>query len=264
MAIKNKSTAKVHVALAGAGGRMGSRVIRLISEFPQLRLTALLERNSELARLGKPDNIIVTDDPNQAVSTADVLIDFSVPSIVTQVAPICAEHNTAYLIATTGLDAHDLAAIKQAAHKIAVLKAANLSLGVNVLLDLVERTANTLGNAFEVEISEIHHRYKRDAPSGTALALGAAIERGRGTLKSVYGRHGIGESRSSDEIGYAALRGGDVAGEHTVFFFGENERIELTHRANSADIFARGALVATSWLAAKPAGRYTMRDVLHN
>lgn len=262
MASGNNAADKTRVALAGAGGRMGGRIIRLLEGHPRLRLTAMLERSEGLASLGEPPHVVVTDDPERAVAVADVLIDFSAPSAVVKLAPICAAHGTAYLVAGTGLDARDRVAIEQAASRVAVLQAANLSLGVNVLLELVERAANTLGEAFEVEISEIHHRYKRDAPSGTALALGAAVERGRGSLKSVHGRHGIGEPRSRDELGYAALRGGDVAGEHTVFFFGENERIELTHRATSPDIFARGALVAATWLVGRPAGRYAMRDVL--
>jgi 4-hydroxy-tetrahydrodipicolinate reductase len=241
---------------------MGGRVIRLIADHPRLRLTALLERTAGLSQLSAPPQVVVTDNPERALAVADVLIDFSAPAAAATLAPVCVARGTAYLIAATALDAHDRAAVEQASTRIAVLQAANLSLGVNVLFDLVERAAATLGEAFEVEISEIHHRFKRDAPSGTALALGAAVERGRGSLKSVHGRHGIGEPRAKDELGYAALRGGDVAGEHTVFFFGDNERIELTHRATSPDIFARGALVAAAWLVGRPAGRYAMRDVL--
>ncbi|MES1170828.1 MAG: 4-hydroxy-tetrahydrodipicolinate reductase, partial [Actinomycetota bacterium] len=129
-------------------------------------------------------------------------------------------------------------------------------------LELVESAAKKLGIAFDVEVSEIHHRHKRDAPSGTALALTQAVQRGRGAMRVVQGRAGTGPARDKSELGVAALRGGDVAGEHTVYYFGDNERLEITHRAGNADIFARGALAAAEWIYGKPAGRYSMRDVL--
>jgi 4-hydroxy-tetrahydrodipicolinate reductase len=164
-------------------------------------------------------------------------------------------------VASTGLTPVDEAAIDDASAEVAIVQAANLRLGVNVMLELVEMAAARL-RGFDAEISEIHHRHKRDAPSGTALALGAAVQRGAGKKTEVVGRHGMGEPRGSQELGYAALRGGEVAGEHTVFFFGDSERLEITHRSTNADIFAAGALQAAQWLLGRAPGRYDMLDVL--
>jgi 4-hydroxy-tetrahydrodipicolinate reductase len=233
------------VVVVGAAGRMGRRVVSLLEGHATLMLGRAFDRD---------------DDPEAAIAGSHVVIDFAAPAVSTRIAPICARQGTAYLLASTALTAEDEAALDAAAQSVPVLQAANLSIGVNVLAELVADAAARLAG-FDVEISELHHRHKRDAPSGTALALGAAARRGRPALKDVPGRIGS-DVRLQDELGYAAMRGGDVAGEHTVYFFGEGERIELTHRATTPDIFARGALVAAAWLLKKPAGRYTMRDVL--
>jgi 4-hydroxy-tetrahydrodipicolinate reductase len=259
--VSSASAVKIRLAVVGALGRMGCRVMALAQERPRLVVVSALERPGVASSLPQAAGVRVTEDALQAVSAADVVVDFSAPAATGELAPLCAERGVSYLVASTGLGELERAALEAAARHTAVLQAANLSLGVNVLLELVETAAKKLGGAFEVEVSEIHHRYKRDAPSGTALALGKAVERGRGDLRSVVARHGVGEPRANDELGFASLRGGDVAGEHTVFFFGDGERLELTHRATTADIFARGALVAAEWLAGKPAGLYVMRDV---
>jgi len=253
------SAGRVPVVIAGAGGRMGRRVARLLAGHPRLVLHAGLERQpGPIAELG---DALVTDDPARALAGAQVVVDFAAPPAIGVLAPLCAEKGVAYLVATTGLGAAEQAAIDAAATRVPVLQAANLSLGVNVLLELVESAARRL-RSFEIEIVELHHRHKRDAPSGTALALGRAAEKGRGPVRPVMGRAGVGEPRAPDELGYAAVRGGEVAGEHTVYLFGDDERLELTHRATSPDIFAHGALTAAAWLAGKPAGRYTMAHVL--
>lgn len=240
-------TQPVRLAVVGGSGRMGQRVLRLVAQDPRFTLAAVLER---------PD-----DNPAGAFAAADVVIDFAAPAAVTTLLPVAAQADVAYLVASTGLTPADEAVIDQAANTIAVLQAANLSLGVNVMLELVELAAAKL-RTFDVEISEIHHRHKKDAPSGTALALGKAAERGRPELEPVLARQGITGERANYQLGFAALRGGDVAGEHTVYFFGDKERVELTHRATDADIFAKGALEAAAFLAHQKPGRYTMRDVL--
>ncbi len=246
---------RVAVTVAGARGRMGQRCLRLLAQDERLELAAALDRKAGKGELG----VTVTDDAAAAVRAARVVIDFTAPAAVTTLAPLCAKAGAAYLVASTALDAAAERALVAAARKVPVLQAPNLSLGVNVLLEAVELVASRLGAGFDVEIAEIHHRHKTDAPSGTALALGAAVRRGRPDLRDQTSRAG---QRQARELGYAALRGGDVSGEHTIFFFGEGERVELTHRASTADIFARGALAAAAWLAQRAPGRYAMRDVL--
>ncbi len=210
---------------------------------------------------GLPAGLVVSDDPKTALVDADVVIDFSAPPACSQILPVCAELGIPCIIASTGLTDDHSHAIDEASKRCAVIVAANCSVGVNVLLELVELASKRL-NGFEPEIFEIHHKFKRDAPSGTALALGEAVSRGRGPLREVHARAGIDEARQSDELGYGTLRGGDVSGEHTVFFFGEHERIELTHRSTSPTIFANGAAQAAEFLIGRKPGRYSMRDVL--
>ena len=193
----------------------------------------------------------------------DVIVDFSAPAALQASLDRAISAGVPILIGTTGLD--DLAAgrIEQAARQVAVLRAANTSLGVAVLSDLVERAASMLGEDWDIEILEMHHRMKADAPSGTALALGAAAARGRGgKAREERLRVGTGLTREPGAIGYAALRGGTVAGDHDVVFAGQDERVILSHRAESRTIFARGALAAARFLHGKPAGLYSMRDVI--
>ena len=208
---------------------------------------------------------MVSDDPRALFATADVVVDFTLPASSVAHAELAGETGTALVIGTTGIDAAQEAAIAAAAAQAPILRAANMSLGVNLLLKLVEQTARALDLAFDIEVVEMHHRHKIDAPSGTALALGQAAAAGRAVnLESVAQRvrDGITGPRESGHIGFATLRGGDVAGEHTVVFAGESERLELTHKASNRVIFARGAVTAALWLSGKPPGLYGMGDVL--
>lgn len=193
----------------------------------------------------------------------DVLVDFSAPDALPQSLEKAVRAGTPILVGTTGLGGEADTRIAEAAKSVAVLRAANTSLGVAVLSDLVRRAAKALGPDWDVEIVEMHHRMKADAPSGTALALGQAAAAGRGTpMQAERGRDGTGLKRSTGAIGFASLRGGTVAGEHDVIFAGQDERLILSHRAENRMIFARGALAAARFLAGKPAGLYSMRDVI--
>lgn len=195
----------------------------------------------------------------------DVLVDFSAPEALQGSLEKAVAAGTPILIGTTGLGEDAQTRIAEAAKNIAVLQAANTSLGVAVLSDLVERAAKVLGPDWDIEIIEMHHRMKTDAPSGTALALGKAAAAGRGTpLKAERGRDGTGLKRETGAIGFASIRGGTVAGEHDVIFAGAEERVILSHRAESRMIFARGALAAARFLAGKPAGLYSMHDVIRS
>jgi 4-hydroxy-tetrahydrodipicolinate reductase len=193
----------------------------------------------------------------------DVLIDFSAPAALPTSLDRATSSSTPIVIGTTGLDGEADRLIAAAAERVAVLRAANTSLGVALLADLVERAARVLGGGWDIEIAEAHHRHKADAPSGTALMLGEAAARGRGTaLQAERGRDGTGLQRSEGAIGFASLRGGTVAGDHDVLFLGPDERVILSHRAENRMIFARGALAAAAFLAGKPAGVYSMKDVI--
>ena len=216
-------------------------------------------------RLGKAIAEAAGDDQGFEVvgDAGDVLIDFSAPSALQTSLERAVAAGTPILIGTTGLDGTADELIASAAGKIAVLRAANTSLGVALLADLVERAAKALGADWDIEIAETHHRMKADAPSGTALLLGEAAARGRGVpLEAERGRDGTGLQRQPGSIGFAALRGGTVAGDHDVLFLGPNERLVLSHRAENRSIFARGALAAARFLVGKPAGLYSMRDVI--
>lgn len=234
------------ILLSGASGRVGREIQRLVEVDPGLAITA--QASSE--RFFKDD------------SGGDVLIDFSRPQLSARALDFAAEHSIPMVIGTTGLDDVFQDRILDASGGIAICQAANFSIGVNLLLDLVTRAAAGLPDTFEVEISELHHRWKVDAPSGTALALGRAAAEGRGEDHDAGAHVRGGGARQPGEIGYQVARGGDVAGEHTAYFLGDGERLELTHRATNRAIFARGALHAACWLIGKPPGLYSMRDVL--
>ena len=200
------------------------------------------------------------------VDASDVLIEFSAPAATAAHVALTAAHGTAHVIGTTGLSEAQEQAIRDGARRTAIVRAANMSLGVNLLLGLTEQVARALGpEAFDIEILEMHHRHKADAPSGTALALGQAAARGRGvdlTEMADRGRDGMTGARRTGALGFAALRGGDVVGDHVVVFAGAGERIELAHRATDRRIYARGAVTAARWLHGRPAGLYGMADVL--
>ncbi len=198
---------KARVVVVGAAGRMGARLVRLLETHDSLQLAGVVDRN---------------DDPEAVIANAEVVIDFAAPAACAIIAPLCVKANAAYVMASTALTTDDASALENAAMHIPLLQAANFSIGVNVLAELVTAAAERLAG-FDIEISEIHHKMKRDAPSGTALMLGAAARQGREALRDIVNRTG---QRTSEELGYSAQRGGDVSGEHTVFFFGTGERIE--------------------------------------
>lgn len=258
----------IRVCVVGPQGRMGRAVLALAAGRTDLRVTSALVRpgssaGAEIAEMGP--GVIATSDAGAALAAADVYIDFSTPQATADVAIAALSRGVAAVVGTTGLGDRAHAALEVLSKRAPVLWAPNFSPGVNLLLDLAERAARALGPEFDLEIVELHHRKKRDAPSGTALALGEALARGRagaGELEQRPGRAGDTGPRAAGELGIAAVRGGDVIGEHTAYFLGDHERIELTHRAATRDVFAAGALRAAAWLAGKPAGRYRMRDAL--
>ena len=263
----------VRIGIAGCAGRMGRMLATAVLETPVARLVGGSERpgheavGADLGTLAgaAPVGVVVTDDAEALFAAADVVIDFTTPALIAEHAHLAVSHATALVVGTTGLKPDHEAALDGAAAKVAVVQAANMSVGVNLLLGLARQVAAVLDEGFDIEIVEMHHRHKVDAPSGTALALGKAAAEGRGvSLDEVAARvrDGITGPRPVGQIGFATLRGGDVVGEHTLIFAGEGERIELTHKASSRMIFARGAVRAALWTEGRPAGRYSMRDVL--
>jgi 4-hydroxy-tetrahydrodipicolinate reductase len=258
---------RLRVSVCGATGRMGRTVVRLCSEAADLELVGACS-GSDDANLGEDagslagvarSGVAVTDDMASSLLGAQVVIDFSQPPALEQLARLAARQGIALVSGTTGVK--DLSLLDTAAQRIPVLWAANMSLGVQVLAELAAEAARRLGPGFDIEICETHHRAKVDAPSGTALRLADAVREVR-NLRPVSGRQGIVGARSDDEIGVLAFRGGDVIGDHTVHLLGPGERLELTHRATNRDLFAQGAIRAARWLAQQPAGRYTLRDLL--
>lgn len=237
----------VRLAVLGAKGRMGSAVSRLAPGFG-MEVVAAIDKGDDLSVL--------------ASSGAQVAIDFSTPAALAAACAACEKTGVAFVSGTTGLDDEGRAALDRLATKAPVLWEPNMSVGVHVLASLVEKALAALGPGYDVEVVETHHRMKVDAPSGTALRLAEVVKAGRAGSRYVHGREGKPGARDANEIGMHALRGGDVIGDHTVYFFGDGERLELTHRASSRDLFAHGALRAAKWMAGKPAGRYRLADVL--
>jgi len=266
----------VRVAVAGAGGKMGQALIEAVLADREAALAAALDVAGSAAagrdageRFGRPTGVNVGIDIDAAVRAADVLIDFTRPEGTLAHLAACARHGTAAVVGTTGLSDEQKAALAGHARQIPIVFAPNMSVGVTVLLALVEAAARQLGPAYDIEIVEMHHRHKIDAPSGTALGLGEAAARGAGRVLAdcaVLAREGVTGARKEGAIGFAALRGGDVVGEHTVIFAGAGERVELAHKATSRQNFAAGALRAAHYVAARRAARQPgladMRDVL--
>ena len=263
----------MNLIVAGAAGRMGRALIRAVHEMPHATVIGALEKPGApdigadigaLAGLG-PLGVKVTDDPLPLFAKADGVLDFTAPAATLALAELAAQARIVHVIGTTGLSAGEQAKIEAAARHAAIVKAGNMSLGVNLLAGLTNRVAQTLGADFDIEILELHHRHKRDAPSGTALLLGEAAASGRAiALKdhSVRVRDGDVGPRREGDIGFAALRGGDVVGEHKVIFAGAGERIELVHIATDRGIFAQGAIRAALWARGQGPGLYSMRDVI--
>jgi 4-hydroxy-tetrahydrodipicolinate reductase len=261
---------KTHVGINGAAGRMGQRLVQLVAEDPALTLSAALEapdspclgRNAgELCGTGSLGATVAAELPLE--TRLDVLIDFSTPEATLAVLPVCVQRSIPIIVATTGFTPEQREEVEAAAHMTAVLFSPNLSLSVNVLFALVRQAARLLADKdFDVEIVERHHRFKKDAPSGTALHFASIIQEAMGVMELRHGRSGTVGSRPQTEIGVHALRAGDSVGEHTIVFSTLGESLELTHRGHTRDCYARGALLAAKFLAGRPPGRYTMHDVL--
>jgi 4-hydroxy-tetrahydrodipicolinate reductase len=256
------------VAVLGANGRMGRAVVRLAHEAGMSVVCAIGAGEEgkdagELAGIGPIGVAISGDLETLRAAKPDALVDFSAPDALARACTIAAETGIAIASGTTGLDGAANAGIEAATQKVPVLWEPNMSIGVHVLSKLVANAVAALGAGYDIEIVEAHHRMKVDAPSGTALRLAAvAKEARRADTRFVYGREGRPGARGADEVAVLAMRGGDVIGDHTVFLLGDGERLELTHRATSRDLFARGALRAAAWLVGRPAGRYALDDVL--
>ena len=263
----------MRLIVAGAGGRMGRTLIKAIAETKGVILVGALEAPGgavigrdagELAGLGR-NGIIVGADAPALLANADGIVDFTIPAATMVLVEQTAAQGLVHVIGTTGITPEDEKIIAAAARRARIVKTGNMSLGVNLLAALVGRVAKTLDGEFDIEIVEMHHNKKIDAPSGTALLLGEAAARGRGIALASHsdrGRDGVTGARKSGDIGFASLRGGTVVGEHSVIFAGPHERIELVHKAEDRMIFARGATKAALWARGQKPGLYSMADVL--
>jgi 4-hydroxy-tetrahydrodipicolinate reductase len=261
------------IAVTGAAGRMGGRIITAIKEAEGLELGGAVERAGHgligqdagsVAGCG-PAGVKIVDSLAEALEDADVLIDFTFPEVTLQNIEVCARLGKSIVIGSTGFTPEQRAAVERFAEEIPVILAPNMSVGVNLCFKLLKDVAATLGDSFDVEIVELHHNKKKDAPSGTAVRMGEIVADALGrdyNKVANYHRQGMCGERSKEEIGMQTVRGGDIVGEHTVYFIGMGERIEVSHRAMSRDMFARGAVRAAGWLGGKPAGMYDMQDVL--
>lgn len=261
------------IVVTGASGRMGQMLVRIIAESGKARLVGAVERPGHgwigqdvgTAAGGAALGVTVTDDPLEAFARAQAVIDFTAPAATVEFTALAAQARCVHVIGTTGLEAEHHARIDAAARHAVVVQAGNMSLGLNLLLGLTRKVAQALDADWDIEVIEAHHRMKVDAPSGTALMLGQAAAEGRGvTLDEarVSGRDGITDARARGTIGFSAVRGGDIVGEHDVLFAGEGERVIIRHIATDRAIFARGALRAALWGQGQKPGRYDMTDVL--
>jgi 4-hydroxy-tetrahydrodipicolinate reductase len=267
------ATQTVDIVVCGAAGRMGRRIIALAAADPRARVVGAVEaaRNAslgadagELAGVGAL-GVAVTEDLSALARPDAVIIDFTYADVTPHHVGIAAEAGAPIVVGTTGLSKEQRSEVERLAARMPTLFAPNMSLGVNVLLSLVEDAVRRMGDGFDCEIVELHHNRKKDAPSGTALALAEAAARASGRDPEhdlVLSRAGMTGERNKQEIGVLALRGGDAVGEHTVMLIGTGERLELTHRATSRDCLASGAVRGALWLADRPAGLYSMRDVI--
>jgi 4-hydroxy-tetrahydrodipicolinate reductase len=262
----------IHVAIAGASGRMGKMLIEATLASPDMTLGAALDQAGSALigqdaglTLGKTTGVALSSDVTAAMQHCDVLIDFTRPEGTLGHLAVCAQLGKKIIIGTTGFDAEGKTAIAAAALRTGVVFAANMSVGVNVTLKLLELATQHLQNDYDIEVFEAHHKHKVDAPSGTALAMGEAVAKAMDkSLNNIaqWARQGHTGAREKGSIGFSVMRGGDVVGDHTVFFAGEGERIEITHRSSSRATYAQGSLKAVRFLMGKPAGLYNMQDVL--
>ena len=263
----------IRVGVIGAGGRMGRMLIEATTQNPNTTLKAAIERQGsslvgadagEVVGVGVLDVQIVDDLP-AVIDSIDVLIDFSLPDATEQNLRICAEHNTAMVIGTTGFNDAQKAELAKASERIAIVYAGNYSTGVNVSLKLLEMAAKAFGKDADVEIIEAHHKHKIDAPSGTAYMMAEAVAKARGQNLdevAIYGREGQTGAREGGTIGIHAIRGGEIVGDHKVMFIADGEMVEITHHARERMTFAAGAVRASTWIVQQSAGQYDMQDVL--
>lgn len=255
----------VRLIITGAAGKMGRAIIGVAAQDSSFEVAGLTERKGH-PLIGTKDPIthaVITDDLAGVIDRGDVIVDFTEPRSSIAHLKLAKEHKKAIVIGTTGFTGDDLARIKDAGDTKVVFSP-NMSMGMNLMFDLVEKAARILKDNFDIEILEMHHKWKKDAPSGTALRIKDIIEQTdkTRTWEEVYGRQGVTGERKKDELAVLALRGGDIVGEHTVFFAGIGERVEITHRAYSRENFARGALIAARWVVNQDNGIYSMKDVL--
>ena len=263
---------QMKIAVAGASGRMGRMLIEAIRNAPDAQLSGALDvagapglGTDAAAFLGSTSGVLITDDLDQALSEADLLIDFTRPEGTLKHLKYCAEHGIKMVIGTTGFDEAGKAAIASAARHTALVFAPNMSVGVNVTMKLLEMAAKSFAEGYDIEIIEAHHRHKVDAPSGTALQMGEVIARALGrdlNEVGVFAREGVTGARDPSSIGFATIRGGDIVGDHTVLFAGIGERIEISHKSSSRVTYANGSLRAARFLAGRDVGLYDMQDVL--
>ncbi len=268
----------INIVVSGARGKMGSRIASLVLAEPGMKLVGAIETLEHLSKrsvyhlkgqdfLGMPVNVPLTSDEHlrDVLDKADVLIEFTNPEASLAHLELCIDKGKGMVIGTTGFKDGHLSKIKEISSSIPVFISPNMSLGVNLLFDIVGRVAKVLQDEYDIEIIEVHHHHKKDALSGTAIKLGEIIAASLGQqLKdiAIYGCRGLVGERSKGKIGFSVVRAGDIIGEHTILFAGEGERIEITHRVHSCDTFARGAVEAAKFLATKSSGLYDMRDVL--
>jgi dihydrodipicolinate reductase len=263
----------MNIGIVGAGGRMGRMLVAAVLETPGATLAGGIDRadhpaiGDDLGALAgvAAAGVALGSDAQALIAASDAVIDFTTPATLLAVAPMVAALGKGYVVGTTGLTVAHRDTLAAAAAAVPIVQAANMSIGINLLLGLVAKAAATLGPDYDLEIVEMHHRHKVDAPSGTALALGEAAAVARGVdldTVAVRARDGQVGARATGAVGFATLRGGDVVGDHTVIFAGDGERLELTHKASSRAVFARGAVRAALWTNGRAAGLYGMRDVL--
>lgn len=262
----------LNIAIAGSSGRMGRALIEAVIQAPDMRLAAALDRAGSAAlgkdageSIGAPCGTLITDNPDMALKGAHALIDFTRPEGTLAHLELCRKHRVNMVIGTTGFAPEQKHIIQAASRDIAIVFAPNMSVGVNVVFKLLEQAAKVLGEGYDIEIIEAHHRHKVDSPSGTALRMGEVVAEtlGRDLAEcAIYGREGVTGERNPSTIGFATVRGGDIVGDHTVLFAGTGERVEISHKASSRANFSMGAVRAARFLAGKTSGLFDMQDVL--
>lgn len=272
MSTAKSTTPPLGICIAGASGRMGQMLIEAVHQSGDCRLSGAVDLSTSpaigsdaTAFLGSPGDVRITADLDAGLAGADVFIDFTRPEGTLHHLQACVQHGVKMVIGTTGFDEAQKATIAAAAEHIAIMMAPNMSVGVNVTLKLLEMAAKAMATGYDIEIIEAHHRHKVDAPSGTALKMGEVIATALGRNlqeHGVFARHGITGERDPSSIGFAAIRGGDIVGDHTVLFAGTGERIEISHKSSSRTTYAQGSLRAARFLAGRTHGLFDMFDVL--